>query len=176
MRRLHWEYAESPLSKELHYIQGWFQTSLQYDQLVSVHLPWEMNYDVPPSGLDCTVDKPLIHHLRASFSVLNFGSCLIQHVTYHKLRRKKLFLQAEKPTKWQLQTILSEIGIILSIAQLLTTFIFFSAWDKSRFKWDNFQNQHRKWGPKRVSSLWWYSSTMSYSLWWQGIEWEHPDE
>ena len=77
MRRLHWEFSESPLLRELHYIQVWFQTSLQYDRLKFDHPPWWMNSDVPPSGLDCTVDKPLTHHLRASFSVLNFGSCLI---------------------------------------------------------------------------------------------------
>ena len=30
--------------------------------------------------------------------------------------------------------------VILSVAQLVTTVIFFSAWDKSRVKWDNSQN------------------------------------
>ena len=33
---------------------------------------------------------------------------------------------------------------ILSVAQLVTTIIFFSAWDKSRVKWDNSQNSTQK--------------------------------
>ena len=36
------------------------------------------------------------------------------------------------------------IVVILSVAQLVRTFIFFSAWDKSRVKWDNSQNSRQK--------------------------------
>ena len=34
--------------------------------------------------------------------------------------------------------------VILSVAQLVTTVIFFSAWDKSRVKWDNSWNSSQK--------------------------------
>jgi hypothetical protein len=34
-----------------------------------------------------------------TFSVLNFGNCSIKHVTYLKLRRKKMLLQAEQMYK-----------------------------------------------------------------------------
>ena len=37
-----------------------------------------------------------------------------------------------------------KIVVILSVAHLVTTFIFFSAWDKSRVKRDNFQNSTQK--------------------------------
>ena len=41
-------------------------------------------------------------------------------------------------------TILSEIDVILSVAQHVTTVIFFSAGDKSRVKWDNSRNSTQK--------------------------------
>ena len=55
-----------------------------------------------------------------------------------------------KCTKWHLfhskgwkLSFRVKIVFILSVAQLVTTVIFFSAWDKSRV-------QHRKWGPKSI--------------------------
>jgi hypothetical protein len=36
---------------------------------------------------------------RSSFSLLNFGTCAIKHVTYLKLRRRKMLLQAEQMNK-----------------------------------------------------------------------------
>ena len=83
--------------------------------------------------------------------MLNFRSCPFEHVIYLKLRRKWLLLQSEQVTKWQLfslkmttLTVLSEIDVNCAFAQLVTTFIFFSAWDKSRVKWDNSQNTTQK--------------------------------
>ena len=40
-------------------------------------------------------------------------------------------------SKWQKLSFWVKIAVILSVAQLVTTVIFFSAWDKSRVKWDN---------------------------------------
>ena len=37
-----------------------------------------------------------------------------------------------------------KIVVILSVAQLVTTVIFFSTWDKSHVKWDNSQNSTQK--------------------------------
>ena len=37
-----------------------------------------------------------------------------------------------------------KIYVILSVAQLVTTVIVFSAWDKSRIKWDNSRNSTQK--------------------------------
>ena len=68
-------------------------------------------------------------------------------------------LQTEQLTKWQLfslkmttSTILSEIYVICAFAQLLTTFIFFSVWDQSHVKWDNFENSTHE---KRTLILFW---------------------
>ena len=56
-----------------------------------------------------------------------------------------------KCTKWHLfHSKLSKLSswvktvVILSVAQLVTTVIFFSSWDKSRVKWDNVQNSTQK--------------------------------
>ena len=46
-----------------------------------------------------------------------------------------------------------KIVVILSVAQLVTTVIFFSAWDKSRVKWDNSRNSTQKTRTLLSSSL-----------------------
>ena len=72
-------------------------------------------------------------------------------MTYLKLRRKYMLLQADqmhKMTSISLKmvevVILSENSCHLSVAQLVTTVIFFSAWEKSRVKWDSSQNSTQK--------------------------------
>ena len=47
-------------------------------------------------------------------------------------------------TKWQLRPFWVKIVAILSVAQLVTTVIFFLAWDKSHVKWDNSRNSTQK--------------------------------
>ena len=66
--------------------------------------------------------------LGSSFSVLNFRNCLIQRLTYLKLGRKKLLLQAEATDK--MTTIFSQndnFNHFVHLLSFLTTFIFFSA-------------------------------------------------
>ena len=46
--------------------------------------------------------------------------------------------------KWQLCPFWVKYMTLSAFAQLVTTFIFFSAWDKSRVKWDNSQNSTQK--------------------------------
>ena len=46
--------------------------------------------------------------------------------------------------KMTTSTILSELDVILSVAQLVTTVIYFSAWDKLRVKWYNSKNSTQK--------------------------------
>ena len=72
-------------------------------------------------------------------------------MTYLKLRRKWLLLQAEQLTKWQLfslkmtiSTNLSEMYVIFCICSACNNIFFFSAWDKSRVKWDNSRNSVQK--------------------------------
>ena len=47
-------------------------------------------------------------------------------------------------SKWSNLSFWVKIAVILSVVQLVTTFIFFSAWDRSRIKWDNSQNSTQK--------------------------------
>ena len=47
-------------------------------------------------------------------------------------------------SKWLKLSFWVKIVVILSVAQLVTTVIFFSAWDKSHVKWDNSQNSTQK--------------------------------
>ena len=47
-------------------------------------------------------------------------------------------------SKWQLWPFWVKYMSFYAFAQLVTTFIFFSAWDKSRDKWDNSQNSTQK--------------------------------
>ena len=47
-------------------------------------------------------------------------------------------------SKWLKLSFWVKIVVILSVAQLVTTVIFFPAWDKSRVKWDNSQNSTQK--------------------------------
>ena len=61
-----------------------------------------------------------------------------------KMRSKYLSLQAAKLTKWQLfhskghhRPFWVKYMSFCAFAQLVTIFIFFSAWDRSRVKWDN---------------------------------------
>ena len=77
---------------------------------------------------------------RSSTSVLVFGCWLIKHVTYLKLRN--MLLQDEKMHK--MTTIALKIVEVLSVEQLVTTIILFSAWDKSRVQWDNSWNSTQK--------------------------------
>ena len=86
--------------------------------------------------------KMCFFRLGSSFSVLNFGNYPIQHVTYLKLRRKYLLLSS-----WQYDyfhskclTIFSEINVILCTCSACNNILFFSAWDKSRVRWDNSLN------------------------------------
>ena len=59
-----------------------------------------------------------------------------------------MVLQAEQLTKWKLFSLKMTISAILILfcvfSQLVTTFIFFWAWDKSRVKWDNSRNSTQK--------------------------------
>ena len=45
---------------------------------------------------------------------------------------------------WSKLSFWLKIIVILSVAQLVATVIFFSAWDKSRVKWDNSRNSTQK--------------------------------
>ena len=65
-------------------------------------------------------------------------------MTYLKLRRKWLLLQADKLTKWQLWSFWVKYMSYCAFTQLVSTFNFFSAWDKSHVKWDNSHNSTQK--------------------------------
>ena len=61
----------------------------------------------------------------------------------------KCCYKLSKCTKWHLfhrwkLWFWVKIVVILSVAQLVTTVIFISAWDKSSVKWDNSQNSTQK--------------------------------
>ena len=47
-------------------------------------------------------------------------------------------------SKWSKMSFWVKIVVILSVSQLVLTVIFFSAWDKSRIKWDISKNSIRK--------------------------------
>ena len=47
-------------------------------------------------------------------------------------------------SRWSKLLFLVKIVVILSVAQLLTISILYSAWDKSHVKWDTFQNWTQK--------------------------------
>ena len=50
-----------------------------------------------------------------------------------------------KCTKWHMYIPIKMVElVILSVAHLVTTVIFFSAWDKSRVKWEHSQNSTQK--------------------------------
>ena len=66
------------------------------------------------------------------------------HYGYYKLR---------KCTKWSKLSFWVKMIAMLSVAQLVTTVIFFSASDKSRAKWDNSQKSAQK---MRTPDPWWY--------------------
>ena len=70
----------------------------------------------------------------------------LSHLTrdLSQLRRKWLLLPADKLTKWQLWSFWVKYMSYCAFAQLLSTFNFFSAWDKSRVKWDNSHNSTQK--------------------------------
>ena len=94
---------------------------------------------------------PLLSLLGSSFFVLNLGSCPIQHVTYLKLRRIYSWYRLRKCTKWHIfhskwwkLSFWVKTVFILSVAQLVPTVIFFSAWVKSYVKWDNSRNSTQK--------------------------------
>ena len=48
-------------------------------------------------------------------------------------------------SKWMKLSFWVKIVAILSVAQLKTTVIFFSAWNKSHVKWDNSRNEDHNW-------------------------------
>ena len=50
-------------------------------------------------------------------------------------------------SKWLKLSFWVKIVVILSVAHLVTTIVFLSAWDESRVKQDIPEIQHRKWGP-----------------------------
>ena len=64
-------------------------------------------------------------------------------MTYLQLRRKCTKLHVFH-SKWSKLSFWMKIVVNLSIAQLVTTVIFFSAWEKSRVKWDNSRNSTQK--------------------------------
>ena len=68
---------------------------------------------------------PFILILVLYLSVLNYGSRPIWHETYLKLRRKWMFLQAEKMRKMTFISLKMAKIVILLVAQLVTIFIFF---------------------------------------------------
>ena len=47
-------------------------------------------------------------------------------------------------SNWSKLSFWVKIVVILSVAQLVITVMFFSAWDKSPVKWDNYQNSTQK--------------------------------
>ena len=72
-------------------------------------------------------------------------------MTYLKLKENIFCYKLSKYPKWQLfhskwlkLSFWVKILVILSVAQLLKTVIFFSAWDKSRVKRDNSRNTIQK--------------------------------
>ena len=86
------------------------------------------------------------HFLCWILGVVSFNTWLIssweENKCCYKLRKCRkwhLFLW-----KWLKLSFWVKIVVILSVAQLLTTVIVFSAWDKSRVKWDNSQNSTQK--------------------------------
>ena len=86
------------------------------------------------------------HFLCWISGVVQFNRWLFSNWEENKCRYK-----LSKCTKWHIfhskRSKLSfwvKIIVILSVAQLGTTFNFFSAWDKSRVKWINSQNSTQK--------------------------------
>ena len=66
-------------------------------------------------------------------------------------KKIKCCYKLSKCTKWHLfyskllkLSFCMKIVVIVSVAQLVTPVIFFSAWDKSRVKWDNSWNSTQK--------------------------------
>ena len=69
-------------------------------------------------------------------------SCWEKNKCCYKLSKcKKWHLFHSKRSKLSFWV---KIVVILSVAQLVTTVIFFSTWDKSRIKWDNSWNSTQK--------------------------------
>ena len=95
-----------------------------------------------------------------SFSVLNFGSCykLSKCTKWHSIWSKLSF--------WV------KIVVILLVAQLVTTVIFFSAWVKSHVKWDNSRISTQKMSTiKKIEKLFtWAQKRQSTSV----ISWTSP--
>jgi hypothetical protein len=74
-------------------------------------------------------------------------------MTYLKLIKKWLWLQAEQMNKMSTVSLKMVKVVILLLTQLVTTVIFFSAWDKSRNRRTIAENQHRCRGPKYLKII-----------------------
>ena len=74
-------------------------------------------------------------HLCYFWAVVLFNTWLISSWEENNSCNKLSNWQPRKP-KMTTLTIVSEINVILCICSALTTFIFFSVWDKSCVKWD----------------------------------------
>ena len=107
-------------------------------------------YAVTASRVNFLLSVTIFHldplHLCWFLAVGPFNTWLIS-----SWEENKCCYKLSKCTKWQLfHSKLSKLSfrviivVILSVAQLVTTIIFFSAWDKSRFKWYNSWNSTEK--------------------------------
>ena len=86
------------------------------------------------------------HFLCGISGVVQFTMWLIS-----SWEENKCCYKLSKCTKWHLfqkqwskLSFWVKIVVILSVAQLVTTVVFFSAWDKSRVKWNNSRNSTHK--------------------------------
>ena len=66
-----------------------------------------------------------------------------------------MLLQAEQMHKMTSISLKVFEIVILSVAQLVTTIIFFPAWDKSHIEWDNSQNSTQNSENENLSMLYW---------------------
>ena len=75
------------------------------------------------------------------FNTWLISSCEVNKCCYklNKCTKWPLF-----HSKWSKLSFWVKIVVIFSVAQLVATVIFFSAWDKSRVKWDNSRNSTQK--------------------------------
>ena len=80
-------------------------------------------------------------------------------MTYLKLKMKWMLLQADQTHKMTSISLKFVEVVILLVAQLVTTVIFFSAWDESVINETTPKIQPRKWGPKYL-----YTHGMEYKL------------
>ena len=79
------------------------------------------------------------HFLCWILGVVPFSTWLIS-----SWEENKCCYKLSKCTKWLKLSFRVKMVVIVSVAQLVTPVIFFTAWDKSRVKWDNSWNSTQK--------------------------------